>query len=79
MLEAVGKASAIATIRMQYPEHEWQNHVFEHVKDNPLFENDLRDLQIAADQKVVKAPFGENARNDNDADLDDQQQHNTHG
>ena len=52
METAVTKATVMASIRIQYPCNEWEDHILEHVQDNPLFEDDLDELTTGT--KVIQ-------------------------
>jgi len=67
---AVEKATVLASIRIQYPDHEWETHIYDHVKDNPLFANDLPEMEkrMEMDEKQVTY-LKPNAANDDDYDI----------
>ncbi|MGN7438629.1 MAG: carbohydrate kinase family protein [Alcanivorax sp.] len=71
METAVAKATEMATIRIQYPGNDWEHHIYDHVKDNPLFADDMDELDAMHD-KTQPGLFDDlpNAANDRDDDLD---------
>ncbi len=58
MLTAADKATAVATIRVQYPGTEWKDHFIEEVMANPrfkwLFEGDLPELKCMRSKAIEK-------------------------
>jgi len=47
METAVHKATEMASIRIQYPNNDWEHHVLEHVEGNPLFKDDVAEIRAA--------------------------------
>ncbi len=64
MIDAVAKASAVSSIRMQYQEHEWEDRFYDHVKDNPLFASDIADIEHAREMKIQGFVGGPAANDD---------------
>ena len=51
---ALRKASVVASIRIQYPNNEWTKHFLDHVREDPLFKDDVEFLEAAVKQQDVK-------------------------
>ncbi len=45
METAVHKATEMASIRIQYPNNDWEHHVLEHIEGNPLFQDDVEEIR----------------------------------
>ncbi|PCI57103.1 MAG: hypothetical protein COB36_02195 [Alphaproteobacteria bacterium] len=69
METAVAKATEMATIRIQYYGNEWEDHIFKHVMDNPLFDDDLAEL--ATSHSKPKQSLLPDAANDPDGGYDE--------
>lgn len=50
---AAQKATALATIKVQYPGNEWESHILEHIQDNPLFAKDIERLKNIRSENTV--------------------------
>ncbi len=81
METAVAKATEMATIRIQYPDNEWESHIYEHVAENPLFADDLDELKTGTARvqpdlfdyvaaKPANFDSAQDAQNDADGALD---------
>ena len=75
METAVTKATEMATIRIQYPGNEWENHIYDHVKDNPLFADDIAEIKAVHDGGQPGLFDDVPAANDQDFDVDDDIRH----